>query len=95
MNDVNNIVTSIKALDQRMSVSAHNVANVNSTGYKARRAIQSEGPSVRVTMTNAGTDLVNEALIQNRIVIDYKAALSALRTYKEMQKDTLDELSGS
>jgi flagellar basal-body rod protein FlgC len=54
---VNNNITALTALNKRLGVTADNIANVNTDGFKKSRASFSEGPSgdVRVTINQVDT----------------------------------------
>ncbi len=62
-------LSGIRAASMRMAVSAHNVANWITPDYRAYRAVQSELPTQRGTMTRvvrteSPTDLASEMVEQ-------------------------------
>ena len=54
---VNNNITALTALNKRMGVTADNIANANTAGFKKSRTVFSEGPNgdVKVTINNINT----------------------------------------
>ncbi len=87
----------IRAGGVRLAVSAHNLANTNTSGFHALRAVQGEqsgsrAASVYTVDTKMPTDPAFE-LIEQRLSHRYVQANSkVLRTQEEMKGELLDLL---
>lgn len=71
-------VSAIEAGAVRMSVAAHNVANMSTEGFRSLRVIQTEqitgqGVKTEVVRSESGIDLVNE-LVQEKLALRYMQA---------------------
>ena len=82
----------------RARVSAVNIANLRSEGYRAYRVVQTEGepgagPQTRIERTDAPTDLVTETVSQ--ITVKHEMALYAgvMRRYDQALGSLLDLLA--
>ena len=85
------IGTNISALsvsNQRLAVSSHNLANLNTQDYKALRSHQVESPSgapeLHVERSDQAVDIVHERLEHIQTIYDLKAQISILKTEDEM-----------
>ena len=92
------VAAGMQAALARSRVSALNIANARSEGYRAYRVVQSEGPSgsgpeTRVERTDAPTDLVDETVSQ--ITVKHEMALYAgvMRRQDQMLGSLLDLLA--
>ena len=90
-------VSAIRAGGVRLGVSAHNLANVNTSGFTARRAIQREQAAGRGTSiyakdmgkaTEPAVELIEQKLSQR--YVQFNGAV--IRTEQEMQGELLDLL---
>jgi hypothetical protein len=95
---LNALAAGMQAALTRSRVSALNIANARSDGYRAYRVVQSEGapgagPSTRVERTDAPTDLVDETVGQ--ITVKHEMALYAgvMRRQDQMVGGLLDLLA--
>lgn len=95
MSGINTITGSaLQAFGTSQQVTAHNVANVNTDGFKASRVALQENGGGGVTATTAGTqdtvDISREAtnLISN--TQNFKVNLTVLKAADEMTKQLLN-----
>jgi flagellar hook protein FlgE len=87
--------TGLQAAQTRLSVSAHNVANEQTAGFR-RQLVQQQtlpgGTVVRVTTAQTpGTDLTSEMVHQKESLYAFKANLKAIQTEHEMLGSLLDD----
>ncbi len=88
-------LSGLRAAAARMGVSAHNVANVNTAGFRSYRAVQSEQPTGRgtrthVVRTETPTDLATE-MVEQLVSVRYAEANGTVVRYQmEMQGSILD-----
>ena len=101
MSLFNTSVSGVQAASIRQAVSAHDVANVNTPGFRQYNAYQTDmSPSgtrishiTRTPNPNAdisGTDLVEEVKEQKLSKNDFSANLKAIKVQDEMTEDLLD-----
>ena len=87
-------VSGLQVESARLSVSAHNTANLNTPGFKADQvypvALADGGVRVDVSSTGAPTDLVAEVVQQITALVGYRANAAVLRTADEMLGTLLD-----
>ena len=81
-------ISGIQAAFVRMAVSAHNVANINTEGFRASRVFQREriggGTEAYVRQTDAPTDYATEAVEQIVSKHMVKANAAVIRTHDQM-----------
>jgi flagellar basal body rod protein FlgG len=92
------VAVGMQAALTRSRVSALNIANAHSEGYRAYRVVQfagppGSGPETRVERTDAPTDLVDETVSQ--ITVKHEMALYAgvMRRQDQMVGSLLDLLA--
>lgn len=97
----NTSVSGVQAASLRQAVSAHDVANINTAGYRQYNVYQSDvSPSgtrishiARTPNPNpdlSGTDLAEEVKEQKLSKTDFSANLKVLKVRDEMTEDLLD-----
>ena len=87
----------LQAAQQRLSASAHNVANLNTPGFRSQRVTQEAAPGnagVAVTgvqrAPSEGVALEREAVEQMSATYSFSANLKTLRTQEHMLGTLLD-----
>ncbi len=95
MNVSSIALTGLQAAQTQLSVSAHNVANEQTTGFR-RQLVQQQtlpgGTVVRVTTAQTpGTELSSEMVQQKEALYAFKANLKAIQTEHEMLGSLLDD----
>lgn len=98
MNTVSSIAQSgMQAATTRLDVTANNIANVNTDGFKASRVTMSEqrngGVDATVEKTADTVDISREAVELLSTVSGFKANLQVAKAEKEMGKSLLDIIS--
>ncbi len=102
MNSISNSLSGIQAAFRRQEVSAHNVANINSEGYKSRslQQVESKAGGTEIagqtisdkigSPTGSNVDLAGELVgqMQNKHAVELNVA--ALKTSNEMLGELLD-----
>jgi flagellar hook protein FlgE len=98
MNDVSSIAqSSLNALTTKLEVSANNIANSATEGFKSSQvnmaARQDGGVDATVVTTDEQVDISREAVEMLSTVNGFKANLQVLKADKEMTKSLLDIIS--
>lgn len=88
-------LTGLQAASTRIGVSANNVANSTTPGFKADEVVQSsqENGGVIVDVRSTGVEGVSlDQEVANQLVAsyDYKANLQVIKTQKELDQSLLD-----
>ena len=82
-------ITGIRAASDRLAVSAHNVANINTPNFKALRAVAHElptqrGVSVYTVRSDSGADLGTE-MVDQLVTLRYaQANMKVLRVQSDL-----------
>jgi len=95
MADISGIATgALAAYGVRQAVTANNIANLNSPGFKASNTVMKEnregGVDAVVTQCPDSVDLSKEAVDMLETANGYGANLKALQVSDRMAKDLLD-----
>jgi flagellar hook protein FlgE len=96
MNSISAIAFSgMNAATARMGVSAHNVANVQTAGFRRQQVLQQTQPgggvTTRITQAEAaGSDLAADAVQQMTALYSFKANLRTVQVEHEMLGSLLD-----
>ncbi|GAM09966.1 flagellar hook protein FlgE [Geobacter sp. OR-1] len=98
MNYINSIAQSgIEAATAKLAVTADNIANATTDGFKAARVDtttkENGGVDVAVVKTDDQVDISKEAVEMLSTVNGFKANLQVLKADKEMTKSILDLIS--
>jgi flagellar hook protein FlgE len=98
MNDVSSIAqSSLNALTTKLEVSANNIANSATEGFRSSQvnlaARQDGGVDATVATTDEQVDISREAVEMLSTVNGFKANLQVLKADKEMTKSLLDIIS--
>jgi len=98
MADVSGIATSaLTALGVRQSVTANNIANINTPDFKASYTVMKEnnegGVTASVVRGEDNVEISKEAVDMLETVNGYKANLKTLQVQDQMGKDLIDMLS--
>jgi len=98
MYDVSSIARSgMQAASTRLDVTANNIANVNTEGFKASRVTMSEqrngGVDAKVAKTADTVDISREAVELLSTVSGFKANLRVAKVEKEMGESLLNIIS--
>ena len=83
-------VSGVKAVSIRQAVSAHDVANVNTAGYRQYNVYQTDASPSGTNPDLSGTDLVEEVKEQKLSKNDFSANLKVIKVRDEMTEDLLD-----
>lgn len=90
-------LSGIDAAYFRMSVSAHNTANINTDGYKAYRVTQSEleggGTVAHATQTDLPASYANEAVEQMVVGYSIRQNLVTVQTMNKMTGEVISMLA--
>jgi flagellar basal-body rod protein FlgC len=94
MNSISTIANSaLKAFNTSQQVTAHNIANLNTEGFKASRTVFQEngasGVTAFVSNTKDTVDISREATNLLSNTLGYKANLKTLKAADEMTKELL------
>ena len=95
VDGVNSAESALKAYGDTLSVTANNVANVNTAKFKPTDATMNEGVNggVYVTLSQSsqeGTDLAKETVDMITTEEGFKANIKSLQTSEEMTKKLID-----
>ncbi|MBT0665774.1 hypothetical protein KI809_15800 [Geobacter pelophilus] len=98
MNDVSSIAqSSLNALTTKLEVSANNIANSATEGFRSSQvnlaARQDGGVDATVATTDEQVNISREAVEMLSTVNGFKANLQVLKADKEMTKSLLDIIS--
>ena len=98
MADVSGIATSVlTAFGVRQSVTANNVANINTPDFKASYTVMKEnnegGVTASVVQGEDRVEISKEAVDMLETVNGYKANLKTIQVQDQMGKDLIDMLS--
>jgi len=88
-------VSGISAAEERMAVSAHNTANINTSSAKAQRIRQqamprSSGVRADMVITNQRPDIITETVEQIYSPHSLRAHVAAFKTQDEIETSTID-----
>jgi flagellar hook protein FlgE len=94
-------ISGVKAATIRQAVSANDVANINTPGYKQANVYQTDVSPAGTRVANisrtpnpnpdlSGTDLAEEVKEQKISKYDFSANLKVIKVKDEMTKDLLD-----
>ncbi|MDD2734582.1 MAG: flagellar basal body protein [Desulfuromonadaceae bacterium] len=95
MNSISNIASSaLRAFSTSQQITAHNVANLNTDGFKASKATFQENGTGGVTASASSTgdsiDISREAVNLISNAHGFKANLNVLKATDEMTKELLN-----
>lgn len=90
-------ISAMHAASYSFGVSAHNVSNLLTEGFKAQDVTLTEGidggPKPVVEQSKKGTDIVTEMTRQQRLIYDYKANAKVVKVQDEMLGGLIDTLA--
>ncbi|MGO9014731.1 MAG: flagellar basal body protein [Dissulfurispiraceae bacterium] len=95
VDSVNSAESALKAYADTLSVTANNVANVNTAKFKPTDAVMNEGVNggVYVTLSQSsqeGTDIAKETVDEISTEEGFKANVTSLQASEEMTKKLID-----
>ncbi len=98
MEGIDSAQSALKAYSDTLSVTANNVANINTADFKPTEANMNEGVDggVYVTLSQssqAGTDLAKETVDMISTEEGFKANIKSLQTSEDMTKKLIDILA--
>jgi len=95
IDGINSAASALKAYSDNLSVTANNVANINTANFKSTEALMNEGLNggVYVTLSQSsheGTDLAKETVDMITTEEGFKANIKSLQTSDDMIKKLID-----
>ena len=94
MDGISPSLSALQASGQSVALSANNIANVNTPGYRARSLAQAGGPVVAsqapLVPGGSNVDPASEALNLETQGLGYQANLKVLKTQDKMLGSALD-----
>lgn len=95
IDGISGAASALNAFSDALSVTANNVANADTSGFKPEDAIMNEGSdgSVYVTLSQnsqEGTDLAKEAVDMIATEAGFKANIKSLQASEDMKKKLID-----
>ena len=95
IDGINSAVSALKAYSDTLSVTANNVANINTADFKPTEATMNEGVNggVYVTLSQSsqeGTDIEKETVDMITTEEGFKANITSLQASEDMTKKLID-----
>jgi len=95
IDGVNSAMSALKSYSDTLSVTANNVANINTADFKPTEANMNEGVNggVYVTLSQSGqvgTDISKETVDMIATEAGFKANIKSLQASEDMRKNLID-----